>query len=91
MKTVIEYINEEYHWKDVKSTIQKEINTYSKEMISKMKSEIKDDIDDQDNAIFKNEKSKVWDLIKNCALDLKVSPEQLWDDCGGSHMFTDEL
>ena len=92
MKDIKEFINENlYHWKDVKDVIEDELKTYSKEMIQKMKNEIKDDIDDQDEFIEGNNESYIWQFICNCAKALKTKPEDLWEDCGGSYLFSDAI
>ena len=92
MKQLIDFINENiYHWKDVKKTIKDELKTYSKEMLQKMANEIKDDIDEQDEFICDNDESYIWQFICNCAKALKTKPEKLWDDCGGSYMFANEV
>ena len=92
MKDIKEFINENlYKMKDVKKVINDELKTYSKEMIQKMKNEIKNDIDDQDKFIEGNEKSYIWQFICNCAKALKTKPENLWEDCEGSYMFANAI
>lgn len=92
MKDIKEFINENlYKMKDVKNVIEDELKTYSKEMIQKMENEIKDDIDDQDEFIEGNEESYIWQFICNCAKALKTKPEDLWEDCGGSYLFSDAI
>lgn len=92
MKDIKAFINENlYKMKDVKRVIDDELKTYSKEMIQKMKNEIKDDIDDQDKFIEGNKESYIWQFICNCAKALKTKPEELWDDCCGSYLFADAI
>jgi len=92
MKDIKEFINESiYHMKDVKKVIEDELKTYSKEMIQKMENEIKDDIDEQDEFIEGNDESYIWQFMCNCAKALKTKPEDLWEDCGGSHLFSDAI
>jgi len=92
MKDIKEFINENlYKMKDVKKVIDDELKTYSKEMIQKMKNEIKDDINDQDEFIECNNESFIWQFICNCAKALKTKPEDLWEDCEGSYLFADAI
>lgn len=91
MKQLKEFISESlYKLKDIQKVIEDELKTYSKEMIQKMKAEIKDenDIDEQDNFINGNDESYIWQFICNCAKALKTEPSNLWEDCGGSFLFS---
>ena len=82
MKDIKEFINENlYHAKDVKKVIEDELKTYSKEMIQKMENEFIED----------NNESYIWQFICNCAKALKTKPEDLWEDCGGSYLFSDAI
>jgi len=92
MKQLKEFINESlYKLKDVKDAINDELNKTDKNLIQKMANEIKDDIDDQDEYIEGNDESYIWELICKVAKTLNTKPENLWDDCGGSYLFTDAI
>jgi len=92
MKHINEYLNESlYQLRDVKDAIEEELNKMDKNLIQKMQNEIKDDIDDQDEFVEDNDDSYIWQLICKVAKSLNTTPENLWDDCGGSFLFSDAI
>lgn len=102
MKDIKKYITEhnvDYHMKDVKAAIKDVFDTKKKNLDPKdfkswlynIGQETKDDIDAQDDNIYDNDSSETWQLMKDVAQIIGVDVDDLWEDCGGSHLFIETI
>lgn len=92
MKSLTQFILESrFDMDKALAAINKVVKTYDKKFIEKAISEIKDDIDEQDEYIEDNPDSYIWQFIQDVADELNMKIEDVWSEMGGSYDFANAL